>query len=600
MTLETLVKAGTITLVQGSTNVVGLGTNWLVVGIREGDWLQDAVTGQLAIVDHVTSDTELTLIQPWAHVSGAGNAFAIVPQGDLTRAAESNTMIRKWLEGQGVSGELGATVGLPDNADGEDGDGRLDYSTAQLYKKENGAWAIGATLKGANGANSYTYVGYATDNQGADFSIVRAPTHTYLAVKVTSNVIANPVASDFDGLWFKQEGTDGAGTIAAGTFTYTDAGTLPTVSNSGTPENAIIDLTGPFPINSAGIEFGNSDVVNVNYIASRGADLFTNGTALLDNTYNLPAAFSVDKKVTPNLPASFEYEGYYSGVHTTSEFLPIDPNKIYKLQSYLYEEDYNHLQYMAVEMYDADKFAIVSQNSMRWFEGAFDSATTLTVPLTPGDTSISVADAAGWNETSASDWNRGVIIFEYKNSFGFKYDDFSRLIEADLFELGDVNKATNTIALNKAFPVALANPDDANGTWPIGTKIANSRLGATRKYAFYAGLRVPTLGDWYKTENYIGGIDKSGKNYSRNFSPGCAFCKISWLASYSNRSGGNGAHPDSGANHKVRYAGISVIPAQNASLSNNADGSKSIHVAKLNSLGQWDYLTNTSPIIEVL
>lgn len=346
--------------------------------------------------------------------------------------------------------------------------------------------------------------------------------------------------------------------------------------------------------------FGLGEIINTDYIASRGADLFTNGTALLDNTYNLPAAFSVDKKVTPNLPASFEYEGYYSGVHTTSEFLPIDPNKIYKLQSYLYEEDYNHLQYMAVEMYGADKFAIVSQNSMRWFEGAFDSATTLTAPLTPGDTSISIADAAGWNETSASDWNRGVIIFEYKNSFGFKYDDFSRLIAADLFELGDVNKTTNTIALNKAFPVALANPDDANGTWPIGTKIANSRVGGTRKYAFYAGLRVPTLGDWYKTENYIGGIDKSGKNYSRNFSPGCAFCKISWLSSYSNRPGGYSAHPDSGANHKVRYAGISVIPAQNASLSNNADGSKSIHVAKLNSLGQWDYLTNTSPIIGVL
>lgn len=147
------------------------------------------------------------------------------------------------------------------------------------------------------------------------------------------------------------------------------------------------------------------------------------------------------------------------------------------------------------------------------------------------------------------------------------------------------------IDLNKGFPASLANPDDPNGTWPIGTKLANSRVGATRKYAFYGGLRVPTINEWYRTESYIGGIDKSGKNYTRNFSPGTAYCRIGWLSSYSHRIGGWSIHPDNGANHKVFYAGISVIPAQNTNLFTNTFGSKNINLARFKSDGQWEYVT---------
>lgn len=346
--------------------------------------------------------------------------------------------------------------------------------------------------------------------------------------------------------------------------------------------------------------FGEGDIINTDYMSAKGSDLFTNGTGLLRNNYNYPSAFSVDQENTPNLPSSFYFEGYYAGMHISDEFLPVDPNRVYKLESYIYEAEYDHQQFMAMLMYDADKKPINSQHAMKYAEGGDNSQTTLAAPLSPGDTSISITDATGWNETSSATWNRGIIIFEYKNSFGHKYDHYSRLVAGDLFDLGDVDKAINVITLNKPFPSSLSNPDHPNGTWATGTKIANSTQGATYKYVFYGGLRVPTLGTWHRTESYLGGIDLSAQNYRRNFSPGCAFCKIGWLASYTHRAGGWNLHPDNGSNHKVWFAGVSVIPAQNANLIADSNGSKTINVARINASGQWDYLTNPAPIIEAV
>lgn len=128
-------------------------------------------------------------------------------------------------------------------------------------------------------------------------------------------------------------------------------------------------------------DFGSGEIINTDYMTAKGRDLFTNGTAQLANTYNLPNMFNINQGISPNLPASFCFEGYYTGLHLTQDFLPIDPNKIYKFQSYLYEEDYNHLQYMTLEMYDADKLSITSQYTMRFAEGGVDSYTTPTAPL---------------------------------------------------------------------------------------------------------------------------------------------------------------------------------------------------------------------------
>lgn len=49
---------------------------------------------------------------------------------------------------------------------------------------------------------SYTYIGYASDNQGADFSLTSEEGLNYIAILVTTYEIPTPTVNDFSGLWF--------------------------------------------------------------------------------------------------------------------------------------------------------------------------------------------------------------------------------------------------------------------------------------------------------------------------------------------------------------------------------------------------------------
>lgn len=324
--------------------------------------------------------------------------------------------------------------------------------------------------------------------------------------------------------------------------------------------------------------FGNGPLLTTGYSASKGVDLVVNSTGLLGNSYNYPTEFTYDPEVTPNLPASFYYSGYFTTAVKMQEFLPVDPNKVYRLQSYIRQESQagdwsafanaeRHAQYMGLYAYDADWQVINAQHHMRYKHNGIDSLTTLAAPLAPGDTTILLADASGWNETDTSTSNRGVIIFGYRNSAGYKYEYYSRLVESDLFDLGQVDKATHAITLNKAFPANMGNPDDPSGIWPAGTRIANPSSGSSFKYAFYSNLHVPQVDRWYSTNGYIGGVDNSGTNYTANFPPGTAYVIPFWLPNFSNRAGGFSGHPDTGTNHKVWFTGASVTPEPLAALS---------------------------------
>ena len=65
---------------------------------------------------------------------------------------------------------------------------------------------------GDDGQSAYVYVRYASDDQGTDFSDAPAITRKYIAIKTTTEPIAEPAASDFTGLWMKFLGDDGTGT----------------------------------------------------------------------------------------------------------------------------------------------------------------------------------------------------------------------------------------------------------------------------------------------------------------------------------------------------------------------------------------------------
>ncbi|SEK70264.1 Protein of unknown function [Roseovarius nanhaiticus] len=344
-----------------------------------------------------------------------------------------------------------------------------------------------------------------------------------------------------------------------------------------------------FPAGVDGIApsaFGTGPLLTVDYVTSRGLDLVTNGTGILGNGYNFPSAFMHDPLTTPNLPASFSYAGYYSSEVATSEYLAVDPNQVWRLGCYLMQEKLSgdwsaygsrerHTQYMGLLCYDLDRQPINAFHHMRYRKNGIDSLTTLAAPLAPGDTILRLVDSSGWNSSAAPFYQRGLIILGYRNDAGGLYTHYSRHIQFDMFGAGAIDGAAHTVTLSSPFPASMGNPDDPDGIWPAGTRIANSDSGGNFKYVCLHGTRMPKAGQWYRATGYIGGIDLSGSNAEFNFPPGTAYVRPFWIPNHSNRPGGSGGSPDTGADHRVWFAGTSVTPEPLARLSAVATGSAS-------------------------
>ena len=62
---------------------------------------------------------------------------------------------------------------------------------------------------GGDGVSSFTYIAYASDDAGTDFSNVFNPAFDYIAIKTTTSPLVSPVAGDFTGLWKNYKGPIG-------------------------------------------------------------------------------------------------------------------------------------------------------------------------------------------------------------------------------------------------------------------------------------------------------------------------------------------------------------------------------------------------------
>ena len=342
-----------------------------------------------------------------------------------------------------------------------------------------------------------------------------------------------------------------------------------------------------FPSGVTGLtppDFGTGPLVTTDYVKTTPANMFTNGLLHLGHGYNYPSTFSFDATRSPTLSGSVAWTGHYDGLERSDEFIPVDPNLAYKLRCYMmqasvpgdwssYTHADRHEQLVGFACYDADGIQILSYHHMWYKQDGIDSRTTLTAPLSPGDTVIQVANAAGWNTSKTSSSSRGVIIFDYKDSQGQRHSHYSRLRQTGLFDLTGVDAATNTITLNQPLPTTLANPDDPSGTWPVGTPIANCTSGTNHKYALVYYDRILEASDvWIQAENHMGGLDQSGGNVMNNFAPGTVSVKFVWLPNYSNRSGGYKSYPDTGNSQNIYFSGLSMAHDGLAHTSRNTDG----------------------------
>ncbi|MEM1100071.1 MAG: DUF2793 domain-containing protein [Pseudomonadota bacterium] len=345
-----------------------------------------------------------------------------------------------------------------------------------------------------------------------------------------------------------------------------------------------------FPNGITGIQppqFGGGAALSVDYVTSRGLDLVTNSTGFLGDGYNFPTTHQRDGGITPNLPSALSYAGYRTNESETTEFIAVDPNKVHRIATYLRQEglagDWSafahgerHQHSMGLRCYDADQNYIHSFYYARYHANGVDSLTTLSAPLAPGDTVVHLTDATGWNDLQNPQNMRGLIIFGYRDSFGRLHDHYSRIRAADLFETSGVDKVLHRVTLKAPLPASMGNPEDPGGVWPAGTPIANTGGGEANFYALFQDLVLPQTDRWYEAANVIGGINRSGKELTTNFPPGTVYLKVFWWPNFSNRAGGVSGFPDTGAAHRVWFAGISVTPDPVAAMRAEPDGTVSL------------------------
>ena len=326
-------------------------------------------------------------------------------------------------------------------------------------------------------------------------------------------------------------------------------------------------------------EFGTSPIVTVDYTNSKTGNLVSNGNGALGNSYNMPSALSYDASDTPGLPGSFLFTGYHGLDLTTSEFIAVDAQKTYRLESYIKQATGDrHAQVMGIMAFDADFQQITSACHMRYASGGVDSLTTLSAPLAPGDTTVSVTNALRWNDADSSSDKCDLIFFTYRTQGGNAQDFYSRHFRTGLFSPAQVDRTNHSITLLAPLAQSDGNPDDPSGIWPAGTPLANTDSGWNLKPALLDQTVLPTAGDWYHACNHIGGVDTSGRNEVKNFPPGTAFVKILMLPNFSNRPGGYSGFADSGAAHGLHLSGISMAPEPYAAMQAAASGDVDIKV----------------------
>jgi hypothetical protein len=256
------------------------------------------------------------------------------------------------------------------------------------------------------------------------------------------------------------------------------------------------------------------------YIASRGQNLVTNGTGLLNSNQNF-SGYIFD--ATEAYGAAGSFKDTLSATRVSDEFMPVDISKKYKMSFWAKQVKGNPTKaltrhYSFLDMYDVDKKSI--SREMVW--PFANTTTTLAQDLKIGDTVVYLTSAANYNNAAGSATHyRKFMLWGYKNSFGYEYPvgTYTRYYTPyNTWSDGAVNYTANTITLNS--PWTLVNPDTPDGRWPAGTYISNGTSGGYT-YKGLSNTQVPE--EW--TE-YTGVFNPT------EFRPGTAYIRLGWLNHY--------------------------------------------------------------------
>lgn len=268
------------------------------------------------------------------------------------------------------------------------------------------------------------------------------------------------------------------------------------------------------------------------YVQSRLQNLITNGSGLLGNNYNF-TSFTFDATETHGGGGSFLKNVSQTG-YLSDELIPVDPEKYYRLAGWAKSGEaggtnFNaaNVQYFGIAPYDIDGNQI-SPNYYAKFGGSTD--TTLAVDLNPGDPTMTVTDATGWQNAGVG-YQRSILWWPYTNAKGYTYPNYtysrntgynySDYVTNGVWAAGGISGNVITIRGGGGWP---------GPALPAGTPVRNQTSGSTYKYIAASAVAVPN--DWTRYEGYIGGLDTNADQTTNEFPYGTAYLKLLFLVNY--------------------------------------------------------------------
>ena len=228
------------------------------------------------------------------------------------------------------------------------------------------------------------------------------------------------------------------------------------------------------------------------YIGARSDNLITNGFGELGNNTNIGGIFDGADRIVGK--GSFRQEEANKSL-LFSEHIVIDNKKVYNFDYYMHTLKGVGRSYAMIAPYDVDGVRITypSLGGRNYNSTTPVEFTKLTKPLKVGDTEVFVEDVSLWNGQAPQDYQRSIIMWGYKNSFGYTYPDgtYSQLMQMRTYDIGAVDTTANKITLNK--PWAVANPNSSDGIFPVGHTLSPTSDGSTYLYlSGHVNIQVPT------------------------------------------------------------------------------------------------------------
>lgn len=257
-------------------------------------------------------------------------------------------------------------------------------------------------------------------------------------------------------------------------------------------------------------------------MGARTENLVTNGNGYLGDNTNFTSTYLTYSKadVPSGAYGAFSYTGTGRSLFS-DEIIPIDPTQAYMVSAMIKSSDATLKMSLGFAPYDIDGNLIIDDNYL-YLAG---SLTTLAQDLKPGDTTVYLASAAGWDNTTSSTDNtqRRLMFWDWTDGTGYTWptETYTRHISADgAWDDSGLNKTANTITLKSAWSGALV---------PSGTSVSQGWSGYYYMYTALSSKVITTSWNYYN--GVASGIVADGLSHTDQFPPGTRGVKVYFASS---------------------------------------------------------------------